>query len=217
VGVKSLLANDSLILNAAFFTGDYTDVQVSTFTSLDADGDGVDDTFFGNFLNAGDATLNGLEVEWDWKSPTATWLGLSGNLSYLDSSEELLDANNNGFADTQVITNAPEFTGALNLNFNVSAWGGLISGSIGYAYRDDSELTNEGDGVNPIVQPSFDLLNAWIGWLSGDGKWRFTINGRNLTDEEYLTNGYNLPTLGVLTGSYGNPMQVTGTIGYTLF
>ncbi len=217
VGVKSLLANDSLILNAALFTGDYTDVQVSTFTSLDADGDGVDDSFFGNFLNAGDATLNGLEVEFDWKSPTTTWLGLSGNLSYLDSSEELLDFNNNGFADTQVITNAPEFTGALNLNFNFSAWGGLISGSIGYAYRDDSELTNEGDGVQPIVQPSYDLLNAWIGWLSGDGKWRFTINGKNLTDEEYLTNGYNLPTLGVLTGSYGNPMQVSGTIGYKLF
>jgi iron complex outermembrane receptor protein len=217
VGVKSVLADRSLILNAALFTGDYTDVQVSTFTSYDADGDGQDDSFFGNFLNAGDATLNGLEVEFDWKSPTTSWLGMSGNLSYLDSSADFLDADNNGLVDTQVITNAPEVTGALNLNFNFSAWGGLVSGSIGYAYRDDSVLTNEGNGVAPIVQPSYDLLNAWVGWLSGDGKWRFTINGKNLTDEEYLTNGYNLPTLGVLTGSYGNPMQVTGTIGYTLF
>ncbi|MCP4204146.1 MAG: TonB-dependent receptor [bacterium] len=225
VGVKSLVADRSLILNAALFTGDYTDVQVSTFTSLDADGDGVDDSFFGNFLNGGDATLNGLEVEWDWKSPTTTWLGVSGNLSYLDSSEDLLDADNDGFADTQVITNAPELTGALNLNFNTPAWGGLISGSIGYAYRDDSELTNEGgpdpfddtQPLLPIVQPSFDLWNAWIGWLSGDGKYRFTINGKNLTDEEYLTNGYNLPTLGVLTGSFGDPMRVTATFGYRFF
>ncbi len=124
-----------------------------------------------------------------------------------------------------MITNAPELTGALNLNFNFPAWGGLISGSVGFSHRDDSVLTNEGgpDPFNPtqpllpIVQPSFDLLNAWIGWLSGDGKWRFTINGKNLTDEEYLTNGYNIPTLGVLTGSYGDPMRVTGTIGYSLF
>jgi iron complex outermembrane receptor protein len=216
-GVKSILADRSLILNAAIFTGDYTDVQVSTFTSYDSDGDGTDDSFFGDFLNAGDATLNGLEVEFDWKSPTTTWLGLSGNLSYLDTSADFLDADNDGLLDTQVITNAPEFTGALNLNFNFSAWGGLISGSVGYAHRDDSVLTNEGNGEDPIVQPSYDLLNAWIGWLSADGKWRFTINGRNLTDEEYLTNGYNIPALGVLTGSFGNPMQVTGTIGYTLF
>ncbi len=217
VGVKSILADRSLILNAAAFTGDYTDVQVSTFTSYDSDGDGADDSFFGNFLNAGDATLTGLEVEWDWKSPTATWFGLSGNVSYLDSSEEFLDADDNDFADTQVITNAPELTGALNLNFDFSAWGGLVSGSVGYAYRDDSELTNEGNGVQPIVQPSFHLWNAWIGWLSGDGKWRFTINGKNLTDEEYLTSGYNLPTLGVLTGSYGTPRTVLATVEYKLF
>ena len=203
VGVKSVLANRSLILNAAVFTGDYTDVQVSTFTSYDSDGDGTDDAFFGDFLNAGDATLNGLEVEWDWKSQTTTWLGLSGNLSYLDTSEDFLDADNNELVDTQVITNAPEVTGALNLNadFWQLAWPGV----------------NEGNGVEPIVQPAFGLLNAWISWLSGDGKWRFTIAGKNLTDEEYLTNGYNIPALGVLTGSYGDPMRVTGTIGYKLF
>ena len=225
VGVKSVLANRSLILNAAAFVGDYTDVQVSTFTSFDSDGDGQDDAFFGNFLNAGDATISGLEVEFDWTSQTARWLGLSGNLSYLDADPDFLDENNDTFVDTQVITNAPEFTGALNLNVNVSAWGGLISGSLGVAYRDDSVLTNEGgpDPFNPtqpllpIVQESFSLWNAWISWLSGDGRWQISVVGKNLGDEEYLTNGYNLPTLGVLTGSYGQPRTVLGTISYKLF
>ena len=105
----------------------------------------------------------------------------------------------------------------MNLNVNTPAWGGLISGSIGYSYRDDSTLTNEGNGVQPIVQPSYDLVNAWVSWLSGDGTWRFTINGRNLTDEEYLTNGYNIPTLGVLTGSFGDPKSITASIGYRFF
>jgi len=90
---------------------------------------------------------------------------------------------------------------------------------------DDSVLTNEGgpDPFNPtqpllpIVQPSFDLWNAWVSWLSGDGKWRFTVNGKNLTDEEYLTNGYNIPTLGVLLGSFGQPRTVTATLEYKLF
>ncbi|MDH3743509.1 MAG: TonB-dependent receptor [Acidobacteriota bacterium] len=214
VGVKSVLANRSLVLNAAVFTGDYTDVQVSTFTEFDSDGDGTAESFLGDFVNAGDATLNGLEVEFDWKSPTVSWLGVSGNVSFLDTSENFVDTDNNTLADVQVITNAPEFTGALFLNVNQAAWGGLVSGKIGFSYRDDSELTNEGNGTTPIVQEAFDLLNASIGWLSGDGDWSITINGKNLTDEVYLTNGYNIPSLAILTGSLGQPRTVTATFGY---
>ena len=226
IGVKSVLADRSLTLNAALFYGDYTDIQVSTFTSFDSDGDGTDDAFFGNFLNAGDATISGLELEFDWASRTATWFGLSGNLSYLDSDAEFLDGDGDGFVDTQVITNAPELTGALNANFDFPAFGGLITGSVGVAYRDDSVLTNEGgqdpteltrQPLLPIVQPSFELWNAWIGWLSADARWRFSINGKNLTDEEYLTNGYNIPVLGLLQGSFGQPRTVTATLEYKLF
>jgi iron complex outermembrane receptor protein len=121
-----------------------------------------------------------------------------------------------------VISNAPEFTGSLNLNFDFPAFGGLITSSIGYAYRDDAILTNEG-GPNPnnpsvpllpIAQDSYGIVNAWISWLSGSGTWQFTINGKNLGDEEYLTNGYNIPVLGILQGSYGAPETVTATLGY---
>ena len=223
VGIKSLLANRSLVLNTAVFYGEYEDIQVSTFTSFDSNGDGSDDAFFGNFVNAGNATMKGVEVEFDWTSPAAHWFGLSGNISYLDASpDDFLDENNDDFVDTQVISNAPEVTGALNLNFDFPAWGGLITSSIGWAYRDDSVLTNEGgpDPRNPsqpllpLIQPSFDLLNAWISWLSGDGAWRLTVNGKNLTDEEYLTNGYNIPVLGTVQGSVGNPRTVTATLAY---
>ncbi len=226
VGVKSYFPESQLFLNAAAFTGDYTDIQVSTFTDFDSDGDGTNDAFFGNFLNAGDATVSGLELEFDWTSPTVDWLGLSGNLSYLDADpDSFLDADNDTFVDTQVITNAPEITGTIRLNFDFPAFGGLITGSVGYSYRDDSVLTNEGgpnpnspnQALLPIVQPSFKLWNVWVGWLSGDGKWRFGINGKNLRDEEYLTNGYNIPVLFLLQGSYGEPRTVTATLEYKLF
>lgn len=223
VGVKSVLLNRSLVLNAAAFTGDYTDIQVSTFTSFDSDGDGEDDAFFGNFLNAGDATMSGLELEFDWKSQG--WFGMSGAFSYLDADADFLDENGDGFVDTQVVSNAPEFTGALNLNGSFSVWGGLLSASVGISHRDDSVLTNEGGPdpsdptrpLLPLIQPAFEVLNAHISWLSGDGDWRFSVNGRNLGDEEYLTNGYNIPVLGLLQGSYGSPKTVTATIGYSFF
>jgi iron complex outermembrane recepter protein len=223
VGIKSVLADGYLVLNAAAFNGDYEDIQVSTFTSFDSNGDGTDDAFFGNFLNAGSATVRGLEVEFDWTSPTVSWFGISGNVSYLDADpDDFLDANGDGFVDTQVISNAPEVTGSLNLNFDFPAFGGLITASVGYAYRDDSVLTNEGgpDPRNPtqpllpLVQPSFDLLNAWVSWISGDSHWQATVNAKNLTDEEYLTNGYNIPVLGVVQGSFGAPREVTASLTY---
>jgi iron complex outermembrane receptor protein len=224
VGVKSVLANRSLVLNGAVFYGDYTDIQVSTFTSYDSDGDGFDDAFFGNFLNAGDATVKGVELEYNWASKS--WFGLSGFVAYLDATPDtFLDENEDDFVDTQVITNAPEFTGAIRANVDFPAFGGLITGSVGYSYRDDSMLTNEGgtqpfdatQPLLPLVQPAFGLVDAWISWLSGNGKWRFGVSGKNLTDEEYLTNGYNLPVLGSVTGSYGMPRTFVATLEFRFF
>ncbi len=224
LGVKTVLANRQLVLNGAVFYGDYTDIQVSTFTSYDSDGDGVDDAFFGNFLNAGDATVQGLELEYAYSSDT--WFGLSGFLAYLDAEpKDFLDANNDGFVDTQVITNAPELTGAMRVNVDFPAFGGLITGSLGYSYRDDSVLTNEGgpDPRNPsqpllpIVQDAFGLVDAWVAWLSPNAKWRIGLSGKNLTDEEYLTNGYNLPVLGSIQGSYGAPLTIVGTVEFRFF
>jgi len=221
--LKTVLLDRHLVLNTAVFYGKYKDIQVSTFTSYDSNGDGVDDALFGNFLNAGDATIKGVEVEYDWHSAAASWFGISGNISYLDAKPDtFLDENHDGFVDTQVITNAPELTGTLRLNFDFPAFGGLITASAGVSHRDESTLTNEGGtypgqptvALQPIVQPSFELYDAWISWLSPDAKWRFGITGKNLTDEEYLTNGYNLPVLGVVTGSYGPPRTVLATVEY---
>jgi iron complex outermembrane recepter protein len=226
VGVKSVLDDHHLVLNAAAFYGDYTDIQVSTFTSYDSNGDGVDDAFFGNFLNAGDATIKGVEVEYDWTSKAASWFGVSGNVSYLDAKPtSFLDQNHDGFVDTQVITNAPEFTGTLRLNFHHAAFGGLLTASAGVSHRDESVLTNEGgpDPRNPtrpllpISQPAYELYDAWIGWLSPAAKWRIGVAGKNLANEGYLTNGYNIPVLGILQGSYGDPRTVLATLEFRLF
>ena len=225
-GVKSVLADGQLVLNSAIFYGKYKDIQVSTFTAYDSNGDGVDDAFFGNFLNAGNATMKGLELEFDHTSRAVTWFGTSGFLSYLDlTPDEFLDANHDGFVDTQVITNAPKYTGGLRLNFHFPLLRGFLTASVGGAYRDDAILTNEGGqypgrpGVPllPISQEAYTLYDAWVSWLSPSTKWRIGISGKNLTDKEYLTNGYNIPALGVVTGSFGAPRTILATIEYRLF
>ena len=226
LGLKSVLLDSRLVLNTALFHGKYEDIQVSTFTAYDSNNDGTEDAFFGNFLNAGSATMNGAEVELDFTPAAVNWLNVSGFVSWLDlEPDDFLDANRDGFVDTQVITNAPEWTGGLRLNFDFPLAGGLLTASAGAAYRADAILTNEGGqypgrpGVPllPIRQDAYTLYDAWLSWLSGDGHWRFGLAAKNLTDEAYLTNGYNIPALGILTGSYGAPATAQATIEYRFF
>jgi iron complex outermembrane recepter protein len=223
LGLKSVLMGGNLVLNAAAFHGKYKDIQVSTFTAFDANGDGVEESFFGNFINAGNATMNGVEVEFDQNFPAVNWLNINGYVSWLDlEPDEVLDSNRDGFVDTQVITNAPEWTGGLRFNFDFPVAGGLLTASVGGSYRSDAILTNEGGSfagqpVRPITQDAYALYDAWVSWLSPNAKWRFGVNAKNISDEAYLTNGYNIPALGVLTGSYGAPRTVLATLEYRFF
>ena len=232
VGVKSVLADRQLVLNTAVFYGEYTDIQVSTFTAFDSNGDGTEDAFFGNFLNAGDATMKGLEVEYDFTPAAARWFGVQGFVSWLEAEpDDFLDANRDGFVDTQVITNAPEWTGSLRLRFNHELFGGVTTAVLAGNYRDDSVLTNEGGAdprfppppspqarpLLPLSQDAYTTYDASLAWFSGDGRWGVKVNGYNLTDEEFITNGYNIPALGVVTGSYGTPRTVTAGLEFKLF
>ena len=223
LGLKSVLMDGQLVLNSALFHGKYKDIQVSTFTAYDANGDGVEESFFGNFLNAGNATMNGVELEFDHSPRGIDWLAVNGFVSWLDlEPDEVLDSNHDGFVDTQVITNAPEWTGGLRLNFDFPVAGGLLTAAVGGSYRSEATLTNEGGSfagkaVQPIRQDAYTLYDAWVSWLSPDAKWRFGVNAKNLSDEAYLTNGYNIPALGVLTGSYGAPRTVLATVEYRFF
>jgi iron complex outermembrane receptor protein len=167
--------------------------------------------------------MSGAEVEFDASSSSIDWLAVNGFVSYLDlKPDEFLDANRDTFVDTQVITNAPEWTGGLRLGLDFPVMGGLLTANVGGSYRSEATLTNEGGAfggqpVRPITQDAYTLYDAWVSWLSPDAKWRFGLNGKNLTDEAYLTNGYNIPALGILTGSYGAPRTVLATIEYRFF
>jgi iron complex outermembrane receptor protein len=210
IGSKMAFLEQTLFLNLAAFHNKYKDIQLSVFTAFDSDGDGVDDAFFGDFTNAGEGTVNGAEVEYQWL-PTANWL-ISGNLAWLDAKYDEFITNGVNVADQQKFTNAPEFSGALNVEYRTDlANGGNLSARVGYTYQ--SEVYPTTDLSEAIKQEGYGLFNAGVIWRLDDA-WSFSLQGSNLTDEEYRTTGYNIPVLGILTGFYGAPRQYSLTARY---
>ena len=214
VGSKMAFLDDTLFLNLAYFHNRYKDIQLSVFTAYDSNGDGTNDAFFGDFTNAGAGTVRGFEVEYQWL-PTEHWL-LTGNLAWLDAEyDEFMYAGVN-IADEQEFTNAPKFSGAVNLEYRTDIGAGNLAARVGYSYQDDVVATTEivCTGARPITQDAYGLVNAGVTWRSG-GPWSVTVQGTNLTDKEYRTTGYNLQSaLGVLTGFYGPPRQYAVTVRY---
>ena len=219
VGTKMGLLDQTLFLNMAAFHNKYSDIQLSVFTAYDSNGDGTDDAFFGDFTNAGSGTVNGFELEYQWL-PGPHW-AVTGNLAWLDAEyDEFMYAGIN-IADEQEFTNAPEFSGAINLEYRTPVGAGDLSARIGYSYQGSVVATTEivraevpPNGRPPISQDGYGLLNAGIVW-NINPTWTVSLQGTNLADKEYLTTGYNLNrALGVYTGFYGAPRQYSLSVRY---
>ena len=208
IGTKMGLLDNTLFLNLAAFHNRYKDIQLSVFTSFTLPGGAQ--SFFGDFTNAGRGTVNGAEVEYQWL-PNEHWV-ISGNLAWLDAKyDEFIDRGVN-IASAQKFTNAPEFSGALNVEWRTGlANGGSLSARAGYSYQTGVWPTT--DLSRAIYQPSYGLLGAGVIWKPSED-WTLSLQGSNLTDEEYRTTGYNIAAYGVLTGFYGPPRQYTLTARY---
>lgn len=206
IGVKSTLF-DRLILNATYFYSDYEDIQLSIF-SQSSDG-----TFFGDFTNAGEGVIQGVEVEFTAALTEA--FSISGNLAYLDAEyKEYLDGGID-VADDREFSNTPEWTATVNATYNHSfSHGGDLVARLTYSYRDDVIPTT--DLSETIAQDAYDTVDATLAYTTADSAWRIAIEGRNLTDEEYRTTGYDLRGSGapIVQGFYGNPRTVALRVGY---
>ncbi len=208
VGSKMAFFDQSLFLNLAAFHNIYKDIQLSVFTSYPLPNN--TQSFFGDFTNAGKGTVNGLEVEYQWL-PNEHWL-ISGNLAWLDAKYDEYLTSGVNVADAQRFTNAPEFSGAFNVEYRTPlARGGNLSARVGYSYQ--SEVWPTTDLSTAIRQDGYGLLGAGVIWKVNDS-WQLSLQGSNLADEEYRTTGYNIAAYGVLTGFYGPPRQYSLSARY---
>lgn len=208
IGSKMSFLDERFFLNLAAFHNKYKDIQLSVFTGYPLPNGQTG--FFGDFTNAGSGTVNGVEVEYQFL-PTENWL-ISGNFAWLDAAYDEFINRGVNIADSQRFTNAPEFSGALNVEYRTDlANGGNLSARVGYSYQSEVWPTTD---LSPLIrQDGYGLVGAGV-ILKLDDAWSFSLQGSNLADKEYRTTGYNIGGYGILTGFYGAPRQYSLTARY---
>ena len=208
LGAKLVLDQGRLELNSAVFHNNYKNVQLSVFTSYtQANGQ---PGFFGDFTNAGRASVDGAELEMVWR-PASAWL-ISGHVAATHAQyKDYLDRGVN-VADQKKFTNTPKWAGALSVEHRFTPlFGGLLRARLGLAYR--SKVYPTTDLSEALAQSGYSLWSAGLIW-ERDRHWSFALQGSNLGDKRYRTDGYNIPALGVLSGYYGAPRQLTASASY---
>ncbi|MEM8800198.1 MAG: TonB-dependent receptor [Pseudomonadota bacterium] len=233
VGTKLSYFDGRLFLNISGFFSDYEDVQIPGSIGVDADGDGIAENFAGITTNAAEATLFGVEV--DGYAVISQDLFKGGDsirwdysLGYINTEfDEFIGATGEDISDVAVFQNTPSITAYSMMTYSTPApvfgYEGTFSSFLSASYR---SFTNQFAFASPIDQPEFVLFNAGVAWNSEDGRWTLSVTGTNLLDKEYIVAGYDfvtaqpafanapLGTTGVLTGFFGNPRQVFGTVEF---
>lgn len=217
------------------FYGDYKNVQIPGSVGVDANNDGIFESFAGVTTNAAKATFKGVEFEAfsrfaDGFAGDGSALTFAGTIGYIDGQYDRFIVNNVDVSNLRRIQNTPKWTisGTLGLEL------GAFNASATYSYR---SKTNQFEVPSPFLdQRGYGLLDASLTWSSDDDRFSLGLHGKNLFDKEYITSGYQflsvaadgtplrnaatgnvIPSLGregVVTAFYGNPRQVFLTAGF---
>ena len=178
------------------FRYDYTDFQVLQVVGIQT-----------VTRNAGDATVNGLELE--ALSNLNDSLSMSYGLTLLDATYgEFL--NTNGLEpqlgqqqlEGKYLNNAPKVSVNLGLNYTTN----LSSGS-SLTYRANAAYKSKiyFSEFNEYSQSAYTIVDLNLIWESADDRMRTRFYVKNATDEEYISGYLSSATGGGRFGQWGYP------------
>jgi iron complex outermembrane recepter protein len=232
-GIKSTLLNDTLQLNLTAFYDPYKNAQIQLQDFVEYAGAPTNLTAV---LNAGKQINEGLELESVWRPARPLMLAL--NVGYLDSHYKdflvpcsvftLAPGCGPGVgtvnaADSERPINAPFWTASTNATYTWDLDSGSVLARAGYDWRSFTKVATTFPGVTD--QPAYGLLNAGLAFTTMSKAWRFSIDGKNLTNRYYRVAGYDFgnPPIGPANsytggvsqiGFYGPPRTYSGTVTY---
>jgi len=188
IGFKSELLDRRVRFNAAAFYMEYKDKQ-EELQLPSANGTGQKTVV----INPSSATIQGLELE--VQAYLSENLNLRANLGYLDSEyDEFVFVDSEGtVVDLSGLEfrRAPDFTGTLDATYSFDVAGGSawIRGSYRYIGSHHTSFTN----VEELKNDDQGIIDASVNFAINN--FQFSLFGRNLSDEDGYTHGYDVAGL----------------------
>ena len=193
LGFKSQWLADTLRVNASVFHMDYKDKQELFFNNL---------TRVLTITNAGQATIEGAEVEVTWRP--VPWLNLMGTYGFLDTVYDDFVIPGGAVNTGNPLGSSPRNKGSLAADVRIPLNGkGYVTGALSWAYM-DGYYTGATKDPNLHID-SYALTNLSVGYESQDGRWALTAWAKNLGDVDFLLTP---STQGVLAEYLGEPRTV---------
>jgi iron complex outermembrane receptor protein len=205
LGLKSRWLDDRLQLNAAVFSNEIEDMQLSIFVVQQA-ASVVD--------NAGKANIQGAELE--LLAEPVDNLQLSLNYGWLDPEyDEYIDGGVD-VADNRDFPYSPENTANAAVQYTLpGVAGGELVGRLDYVYVDDRVAYPDPLQNLRSQLDSYELWNARLSLADvpvGDGSVTVAAWGKNLADEEYRTN--TIPFVFWTVSYFGQPRSYGLDVSY---
>ncbi|HZF15061.1 MAG TPA: TonB-dependent receptor, partial [Steroidobacteraceae bacterium] len=227
LGFKLDLAGNTLRLNGAIFTSDYTNMQITyrgPCTPAAVPGNPPVCGVAPFLTNAGKASIDGAELEATW-APTSD-LRIEASIGYLDATlDELVtpvDANGvpvvvlpPGLVVGNTLPFAPKYQGHFGIAYTAHAGGFDLTPRLDLSYQDTTffDATNT---VEIAQLDSYTVLNASFVFGPAAGKWSVTLGINNATDETYPIAGNSSLTTGsgYAEIAYSRPREYFGLFSY---
>lgn len=205
-GGKFVLAEGSAELNVALFRSEFSDMQTSQF----------DGSLSFNVTNAGEAVVQGLEVDGRWALTDE--ILLRGGAAYIDfeytnfpnsqcyfGQPDNIAPIGDGLCDATGARRefTPEYQGNVGVDYTFALGNGMqLSNTLDIIYSDEYTTT---PSLDPrLVQDAYFKINARIALSGRDDMWELALIGKNLTDETIITYANGLPVASVLTQGTGS-------------
>jgi iron complex outermembrane recepter protein len=179
IGVKSQFLDRRVQLNASAFTVTYDGYQANNFISLNG-------VTVSNLTNAGSVRSKGFEIDALF-NPVGK-LNFSASVAYADA--KVVKFNPNPTTNAPSAQNgtklplAPEWSWNIGADYEASLSSNLAL-HLNAAYNHVSSQFSGLGETGPLE--GHGIINASIGLSDADDTWRFTLVGRNLADESYVT------------------------------
>ncbi|HTF97684.1 MAG TPA: TonB-dependent receptor [Cellvibrio sp.] len=206
VGGKFVIADGAAEINAAIFRSEFDDMQTSQF----------DGSLSFNVTNAGEAVVQGLEVDGRW-AVTDNILA-RGGAAYIDfeytdfptsqcyfGQPDNIGVAGDGVCDAtgQRREFTPEYQGNIGVDYTINFSNGLkLVNTLDLIYSDEYLTT---PSLDPrFKQDAYTKINARIALSGNDDMWELALIGKNLTDESIVSYANGLPVASTVTRGTGS-------------